>query len=774
MTMGHEATKQRAGDRKRPGPLTLDAPAQPIRRTPRSTMVVGAVDDHAEREADAVADMVLRGLGSGRAPEIATAGAARVRRSAAPAAPGPVGPQGGALDADVAARIQRARGGGSELAEPVRRRMEHGFAAAGRPADLGDVRIHRGSEASQLNEAISAQAFTVGRDVFVHDSTDLASRSGEHVLAHELAHTTQSAGAVHRLWSIDQFKKNTSEGLLTQRSTAQIQIEKHLALYRATAGEVPITSESNQKMIDLVLEMKGMATSWITSHTLTSNDGTTKDDPSRLKRMKGMRDFSAACDAELATLARAKSQIDNTPTDVTGLTISSPTDGAKKVTDHYDGTDATSAFRRLGMLIDAAAPVNGDSAEVSLSVKFPVAPGAFVGFEFATSAERDNDYVTVSVNLGVTGGGTAGAAELGGALGGYLKAKAKTGADAAELMSYGLFRRCRQSNLIPRELENALWGGSTGGYGWQRAEQWSKDVETRILADPNGEESEVESGAYGAFQAKGKAGSVELSGQAKGTLGTVINAKTLQARKGGAGKDNLKSGEDPLTGKKDRFDSRGAQKSVGVGTGGFELSFGATAGGLAGGLKVASGWTSDGAHGAKTVKWSKLTVAPELSFEVPANAKLTNVFTQSVLPNLVAALVKCFRAGVVESEKQSGAKTTGLVGEQVANTANGIAGLATMSSSAFEPLKSADPEVGTSYSSSTKYTIGGEIDFSKKISGTGPVEGSISINMAKKSGVDKFIDVAGSADPLQMVDFKVNKSSRILKLSFDGASWTPS
>lgn len=732
-------------------------------------MVVGAVDDAAERDADAVADMVLRRLGNERSPEPAPAdAAARVRRAAAPTETGPIGPEGGALDADVSSRIQRARGGGSSLAEPVRRRMEQGFAAAGRPADLSGVRVHRGAEASRLNEAMSAQAFTVGNDVFVHDSTDIASPAGERVLAHELAHTTQQPGGVHRLWSISEFKKNTSEGLLTQRSTAQIQIEKHLALYRAAAGEVPVTTESNQRMIDLVLEMKAMANSWIKSHQLDSETGKT-DDPSRVKRMKGMRDFVAQCDAELSILARAKSQIDNTPVDVSGLTISAPSENAKKVSDHYNGTDATSAFRRLGMLIDAAAPLDGDSAELELSVKFPVAPGAFVGFEFAASVERDGDHVEVSVNLGVTGGGTAGVAELGGALGGYLKAKAKTGADAAELMSYGLFRRCRQSNLIPRELENALWGGSTGGYGWQRAENWSLDVERRILGE--GSEAEVESGAYASFQAKGKAGPVELSGSAKGTIGTKIDAESLKTRKGGAGNANLKSGQHPTTGKKDTFDSRGAQKSVGVGTGGFELAFEASAGALAGGLTISSGWTSDGAHGKKTLKWTELKVEPELSFEVPANAKLPNVFTQSVLPHLAASLVKCYRIGIDETEAQAGAKATGLIAEQVADTANNIAGLATMSSELFEALKSEDPEVGTSYSASTTYTIGGELDFSKLLDKSGPVEGAITISVTKKSGVDKFVEVAGSADPFQMVEFSVSKASRILKIEFGEDGW---
>ncbi|HWL41637.1 MAG TPA: DUF4157 domain-containing protein [Ilumatobacter sp.] len=766
--MGDERTSDRSTD-QRAGGLKLDVPREPVRRMPASSMVVGAVGDAAERDADAVADMVLRGLGNDRPAAPAPPAAARVQRAVAPTASGPIGAAGGALDGDTAARIQRARGGGSALAEPVRRRMERGFAAAGRPADLGGVRLHQGSEASRLNEAMSAKAFTVGSDVFVHDSTNLAGRDGERVLAHELAHTTQNAGAVQRLWSIEQFQKNTSEGMLTAKSTAQKQIEKHLALYREAAGVIPVTSASNQRMIDLVIEMKAMANSWVSGHTFASKDGTSKDDPKRLARMKGMRDFVTQCDTELAVLARAKSAIDKTEVDASGLTVSEPSDGAKKVSDHYTGTDATSAFRRLGFLIDAAAPLEGDNAEVELTVKFPIAPGAYLGFEFAASVERDDGKVEVSVNLGVVGGGTAGAVEIGGALGGYLKATAKTGADAAELMSYGLFRRCRQSNLIPREVENLLWGGNSGGYGWQKAEAWSKGVETRILEAQDG--SEVESGMYAAIQAGGKVGNVELEGEAKGMLGTRINKDSLTARKGGAGKNNLRSGKSM---KEDTFDTRGAQKSVGVGTGGFELSFSATAGGLAGEITVESGWASDGAHGKKAVKWDKLTISPELSFEVPGNAKLQNHFYGQVLPNLVAFMVKCFRAGVTRSEAEAGAKATGIVAESVANTANGIAGLATMSKDAFTPLASADPEVGTEYGSSTKYSIGGEIDLSKKVSEGGPVEGSVTINVSKNTMVDKFIDVAGSADPLQMVEFKLSKTSRILKLSFDGKKWTPS
>jgi hypothetical protein len=62
--------------------------------------------------------------------------------------------------------------------------------------DLQHVRIHNDAKASVSAKAVSALAYTVGQDiVFAEGQYRPASQEGQRLLAHELAHTVQQAGA---------------------------------------------------------------------------------------------------------------------------------------------------------------------------------------------------------------------------------------------------------------------------------------------------------------------------------------------------------------------------------------------------------------------------------------------------------------------------------------------------------------------------------------------------------------------------------------------------
>lgn len=184
-------------------------------------LVVGGAADPEEVRADRVADSVMRVL---RRDPDGTAGpvggatsddapATAWRRSAAPDAAAVVGPKGGALDQDVSRAIASRIGGGSPIPASLRRSMEGAF---GR--DLGGVRLHTDERAALLSRQVSARAFTVGRDVFFGageyqpDTAD-----GQHVLAHELAHTVHGGGAAHRIF---ESKKTDQEKLASEQKKA--------------------------------------------------------------------------------------------------------------------------------------------------------------------------------------------------------------------------------------------------------------------------------------------------------------------------------------------------------------------------------------------------------------------------------------------------------------------------------------------------------------------------------------------------------------------------
>jgi hypothetical protein len=155
-------------------------------------MTVTAADDAYELAADRAADEALRRLEQHDGPGLggSTRDRPTVRRRAA------VGLDGGTAPAEVSARIERARGGGSALPAPVRRSMEDAFGGA----SFGGVRLHDGPEAADLSARLGAQAFTVERDVFLGSTMpSLATREGQHTLAHELAHTLQPASSAQRV-----------------------------------------------------------------------------------------------------------------------------------------------------------------------------------------------------------------------------------------------------------------------------------------------------------------------------------------------------------------------------------------------------------------------------------------------------------------------------------------------------------------------------------------------------------------------------------------------
>lgn len=200
------------------------------------SMNVGAAGDSFEREADAVAREIVGGSGAApaqrqaeeeelqakhlqrQAPEEEELQAKHVQREAEEeelqakhvqreaeeeelqakhvqrdAAP-EVGMDGGAASAETSTAIESARGGGSPLSPSVRGEMEGAFGA-----DFGGVRVHEGAEAADLNQRLSARAFTTGNDIFIgQGGLNAGSRGGKELLAHELTHVVQQGGAARK------------------------------------------------------------------------------------------------------------------------------------------------------------------------------------------------------------------------------------------------------------------------------------------------------------------------------------------------------------------------------------------------------------------------------------------------------------------------------------------------------------------------------------------------------------------------------------------------
>ena len=159
----------------------------------QAKLAVSHPQDPYEQEADRVADQVMRTPESqtrpamGAAPSVQRHGVEcrdELHRSAAAEA-------GAVVDTATEAAIAALAGRGRPLPKSVRAFMEPRF-----NADFAAVRVHDDAQAHQLARSLSAQAFTVGSNVvfgagrYVPDSD-----AGKRLLAHELTHVVQQAGA---------------------------------------------------------------------------------------------------------------------------------------------------------------------------------------------------------------------------------------------------------------------------------------------------------------------------------------------------------------------------------------------------------------------------------------------------------------------------------------------------------------------------------------------------------------------------------------------------
>jgi hypothetical protein len=88
--------------------------------------------------------------------------------------------------ADVETQLSLSKGCGSPLPDPVRAYMEPRFGA-----DFSHVPVHTDREALQMNQAVGAQAFTHGADIYFGSGH---SPSNLELTAHELTHAVQQTG----------------------------------------------------------------------------------------------------------------------------------------------------------------------------------------------------------------------------------------------------------------------------------------------------------------------------------------------------------------------------------------------------------------------------------------------------------------------------------------------------------------------------------------------------------------------------------------------------
>jgi hypothetical protein len=97
------------------------------------------------------------------------------------------GNSGMSVSSSFASYLNASKGGGSSLPQGTRSFMENAFST-----DFSDVKIHTGTQASEMSKGINAKAFTYENDIYFREGQyNPGSSEGKLLLAHELTHVTQ-------------------------------------------------------------------------------------------------------------------------------------------------------------------------------------------------------------------------------------------------------------------------------------------------------------------------------------------------------------------------------------------------------------------------------------------------------------------------------------------------------------------------------------------------------------------------------------------------------
>lgn len=179
-------------------PVSPGALLQHVPITLQAKLLVGAVDDPLEREADGIADQVVRSLASTSAspPKFCVTPSGQ---------PVPGRPVAAAADESYLAAATPALVG-EVLARPGRPLDGESREAFGSRfgCDFSDVRVHTDAAAATSTRALNASAYTVGYAiVFGEGKFNQRSPEGLRLLAHELAHVTQQTSLPRLVQSRD-------------------------------------------------------------------------------------------------------------------------------------------------------------------------------------------------------------------------------------------------------------------------------------------------------------------------------------------------------------------------------------------------------------------------------------------------------------------------------------------------------------------------------------------------------------------------------------------
>jgi hypothetical protein len=667
------------------------------------------------------------------------------------------------VSGDFEQQLATTRGGGSPLPATVRNFMEPRFGA-----DFSGVRIHTGSQSAQLNRSVSAQAFTLGQDIYLGEGKDdVESSAGKSLLAHELTHVVQQTGAVRRkpvspgihavphgqvqrLITVEAFKAQTYEGIFSGRGKTLKAIEALIAEYHSIRN--PYGGELD-RAIAIVSQIRELTRMWIDEHT---------GDSARTKRMAGMERFLQQLEKHDIPPLEEAQKMKTGQREQLPERVNSPNEKVQKLRARYEG-NADSVFSKAAWMIDLAVPNKGESSELEMEVQFPVDPSGvgFIGGRLKFEAERD-EMVKVGCEATLTGGGKLpGGVELKGELGGYFESSAKDAATALKLVSYALYRRFVESSWIPREVSSFIWGGTSSFAGYKRAERWASKVEQEAFGgnDETTKNTYVETGMLAGVGAEAKVGvgntQLGVGGGIKYTTGTRYTKASVESKKQQfltqkgqftSGKSALEQTYTPAL--------RGAQAKFGKSMHVLEFSGEVDAGLLKGEASFKLNWAAPDTGSIDTAWYQREAQFDGLEGEVAGTLSMPLGTGMAVTP-LVQAFVGN-AVTLIRSQLEKDKNTAKLVGN-LANFTSDIGG----AMSSLLGNKMFEAKFGVEDSAPG---LSGSADYSLRVAiGYSPSDG-VEITIAVESSQEISLD-------LEVFKGKQKKTRRVFGIKYKGG-WT--
>ncbi|MDZ8188958.1 MAG: DUF4157 domain-containing protein [Nostoc sp. ChiSLP02] len=214
-------------------------------RRPQAKLMVGEPGDKYEQQAEQVANQVMRMAVPNKlnTPSVESPQDSLQRKCAAceqeedkvqtKSSPQQANDRGFEAGDNVESRLNSTKGGGSPLPNEVRSFMEPRFGT-----DFSQVRVHTDSEAVQMNQDLSAQAFTYKHNIYFGAGKAPAKDT---LTAHELTHVVQQTGGVQ----LNQASKPSVQMKCSDLETEEVGLQRAIKVSAA-----PIESIQRETICD--------------------------------------------------------------------------------------------------------------------------------------------------------------------------------------------------------------------------------------------------------------------------------------------------------------------------------------------------------------------------------------------------------------------------------------------------------------------------------------------------------------------------------------------